>query len=61
MTDAERIAELEALVAKRDGMLKSAWALMCDALLLGEQPDEIKRRKAFYALDKFLRDEKLLP
>lgn len=61
MTDAEHIAKLEEAVRRRDAALKSVWKVMCDAYMTGQQPDEIKRQRSFLAVDKFLRDNNLLP
>jgi hypothetical protein len=61
MTDAEHITKLEEAVRRRDAALKSIWTVVCDAYLLQETPDEIKRKRAFIALDKYLRGEKILP
>lgn len=36
-------------------LLRDAWKLYCDTYLTGEVPEDIKRNRAFCALDKALR------
>lgn len=51
MTDREKLLE---------EMLRQAWALFHDAYLQGERPDDVKRQRAFIALDRKLREEKVI-